>query len=119
MPRVVKELDALTISLTVWFCRVKQSQALGAKHLAVWERSLLVACSHPTQSSSTLDANQPVAAMQPMFFTPHVSQVLHKGTVTWECFSLAAVPQSLMMLFGFWVACLMLYFFFFYSQRVV
>lgn len=73
-----------------------------------WEMPLLAACSHPMQSSSSLDANQPVAAVHPMFFTPCMSQVLHKGTVTCACFSLAAVSQSLMMLLDFWVSCVML-----------
>lgn len=108
VPKHVKELDALTISLAVGLCRIKQFQALHDKNLSVWERPLLAARSHPNQSSSSRDANQPMAAVHPVFFTPHMSQVLHKGTVTWECFSLAAVSQSLMMLLDFWVACLML-----------
>lgn len=95
VPRDVKELDALTILLTV--CRIKQSRAPHAQHLGVWERPLLAACSHLQQSSLSLDASQPVAAVHPMLLTPHTSQVVHKGTVTWEWFS-AAVSQSLMML---------------------
>lgn len=106
VPRNVNMLDALTIPFTIWFCKIKQSRALRVQHLSVCY--LAGSMFHPKQSSSPLDANQPVAALHPVFFTPHVSQVLHKRDCYLGMFFSAALSQSPVTLLDFWVTRLML-----------
>lgn len=93
VPRFVKELDALTISPTVWFCRIKQSQAPHDKHLSARERPLLVACSHPKQSS--ISGCKPACGSHPSHVpqSPRVPRPAQRDCYLGMFFSGCCIPK--------------------------